>query len=119
MQREDLNPIEEAEGLRQMTEHFGLTQEQISKAMGKSRPYITNSMRLLKLPSYIKDSVADGKISAAHGRTLVTIDDENKRKSLWEKIIAEGLSVRETEALASKFKASEEAGSKKKKPLML
>lgn len=102
MQREDLNPIEEAEGLRQMTEHFGLTQEQISKSVGKSRPYITNSMRLLKLPSYIKDSVADGKISAAHGRTLVTIDDENKRKSLWEKIIAEGLSVRETEALASK-----------------
>ena len=89
MQREDLNPIEEAEGLRQMTEHFGLTQEQISKSVGKSRPYITNSMRLLKLPSYIKDSVADGKISAAHGRTLVTIDDENKRKSLWEKIIAE------------------------------
>ena len=117
MQREDLNPIEEAEGLRQMTEHFGLTQEQISKSVGKSRPYITNSMRLLKLPSYIKDSVADGKISAAHGRTLVTIDDENKRKSLWEKIIAEGLSVRETEALASKnSKPQKKPAARRKNP---
>lgn len=101
MQREDLNPIEEAEGLRQMTENFGLTQEQVSKSVGKSRPYITNSMRLLKLPDYIRESVADGRLSAAHGRTLVPVEDENKRRTLWEKIISEGLSVRETEALAS------------------
>lgn len=100
MQREDLNPIEEAEGLRQMTETFGMTQEQVSKSVGKSRPYITNSMRLLKLPEYIRDSIADGRISAGHGRTLVAAD-EALRKSIWERIIKEGLSVREAEKLSS------------------
>ena len=64
MQREDLNPVEEAEGLRQMTDTFGMTQEQVSKSVGKSRPYITNSMRLLKLPDYIKDSLSKGEITA-------------------------------------------------------
>ena len=100
MQREDLNPIEEAEGLRQMTENFGLTQEQVSKSVGKSRPYITNSMRLLKLPEYIKESISLGKMSAAHGRTLITVSDEETRKNLWNKIIDEGLSVREVEKMA-------------------
>ena len=92
---------EEAEGLRQMTETFGMTQEQVSKSVGKSRPYITNSMRLLKLPDYIKESIADGIISAGHGRTLVAIEEENSRKQLWNKIIEEGLSVRETEKIAA------------------
>lgn len=110
MQREDLNPIEEAEGLRQMTDTFGMTQEQVSKSVGKSRPYITNSMRLLKLPEYIKDSIAEGKLSAGHGRTLITITKEDERKALWEKIVSEGLSVREAERLAS----SEQKGKKRK-----
>ena len=111
MQREDLNPIEEAEGLRQMTDTFGMTQEQVSKSVGKSRPYITNSMRLLKLPDYIKDSIAEGQLSAGHGRTLITITNEDERKALWEKVISEGLSVRETEKLAS-----QEQKPKKRKP---
>ena len=111
MQREDLNPIEEAEGLRQMTDTFGMTQEQVSKSVGKSRPYITNSMRLLKLPDYIKDSIAEGKLTAGHGRTLITITKEEDRIALWEKVISEGLSVRETEKLAS-----EEQKPKKRKP---
>lgn len=101
MQREDLNPIEEAEGLRQMTDTFGMTQEQVSKSVGKSRPYITNAMRLLKLPEYIKESIADGRLSAGHGRTLITLKNEDERKSLWEKILNEGLSVRDTEKLAA------------------
>lgn len=112
MQREDLNPIEEAEGLYQMTETFGMTQEQISKSVGKSRPYITNSMRLLKLPEYIKKSISDGTFTAGHGRALVTVYDEEKRERLWKKIIEENLSVRETEKLVS----SEGVG-KKKTPL--
>ena len=117
MQREDLNPIEEAEGLRQMTEKFGLTQEQVSKSVGKSRPYITNSLRLLKLPDYIKDSISAGKLSAGHGRTLITIDDEDRRKQLWEKIIAEGLSVREAENLAAKdAKPKKRPAARKKNP---
>ncbi len=103
MQREDLNPLEEAEGLNQMIVSFGMTQEQISKSVGKSRPYIANSLRLLKLPEYIKESLAEGKLSAAHGRTLITIENEELRKSLCEKIIAEGLSVRATEKLVSEI----------------
>jgi ParB family chromosome partitioning protein len=112
MQREDLNPIEEAEGLRQMTETFGMTQEQVSKSVGKSRPYITNSMRLLKLPEYILNSISEGQLSAAHGRTLVAMTDEKVRKALWEKIIKDGLSVRETEKLAA-----QEGKPKKRNPL--
>ena len=111
MQREDLNPIEEAEGLRQMTETFGMTQEQVSRSVGKSRPYITNSMRLLKLPEYIRESIADGRISAGHGRTLIAASDEDMRKSIWEKMIKDGLSVREAEKLAAGS-----PGAKKRKP---
>ena len=111
MQREDLNPIEEAEGLRQMTETFGMTQEQVSRSVGKSRQYITNSMRLLKLPEYIRESIADGRISAGHGRTLIAASDEDMRKSIWEKMIKEGLSVREAEKLAAGS-----PGAKKRKP---
>ena len=111
MQREDLNPVEEAEGLNQMIVTFGMTQEQISKSVGKSRPYIANSLRLLKLPEYIKDEMAEGRLSAAHGRTLVTVEDEDVRKVLCARIIKEGLSVRETEKLVS-----EQGKSKKRRP---
>ena len=101
MQREDLNPVEEAEGLNQMITTFGMTQEQVSKSVGKSRPYIANSLRLLKLPEYIKNEIAEGRLSAAHGRTLITVESEDVRKALCDKIIREGLSVRETERLVS------------------
>ena len=103
MQREDLNPVEEAEGINQMIVTFGMTQEQVSKSVGKSRPYIANSLRLLKLPEYIKVNMAEGKLSAAHGRTLVTVEDEAVRKSICEKIIEEGLSVRAVEKLVSEM----------------
>ena len=111
MQREDLNPVEEAEGLNQMIVTFGMTQEQISKSVGKSRPYIANPLRLLSLPEYIKDEMAEGRLSAAHGRTLVTVEDEDVRKVLCARIIKEGLSVRETEKLVS-----EQGKSKKRRP---
>ena len=68
MQREDLNPIEEAEGLNQMIKTYGLTQEEVSKSVSKSRPYITNALRLLKLPPQIQDLVTEGKISTGHGK---------------------------------------------------
>ena len=110
MQREDLNPIEEAEGLHQMVETFGMTQEQVSKSVGKSRPYITNALRLLKLPEYIRSRIAEGELSAGHGRTLITVEDEDLRRQLFDKILAEGLSVRETEKLVS------ELSKPKKKP---
>lgn len=89
---------------------YGMTQEQVSKSVGKSRPYITNSLRLLKLPEYVLELISEGKISAAHGRTVITIDDEEARKNLCSRIVKEGLSVRETERLAA------EIGKPKKKP---
>ena len=82
MQREDLNPIEEAEGLNQMVSTFGMTQDQVSKSVGKSRPYIANALRLLKLPEYIRDKVSDGIISAGHGRTLLTVEDKNLQRQI-------------------------------------
>lgn len=110
MQREDLNPIEEAEGLNQMIVTYGMTQEQVSKSVGKSRPYITNSLRLLKLPEYVLELISEGKISAAHGRTVITVEDDEVRKRICEQIVKEGLSVRETERLV------DESGKPKRKP---
>ena len=94
MQREDLSPIEEAEGIKNMIETFNLTQEEVSKSIGKSRPYITNSLRLLKLPKPIREMIVDGRISSGHGKILVAIDDEEKQIGLANKIVEESISVR-------------------------
>lgn len=104
MQREDLNPIEEAEGLERMITNFGMTQSEISKSVGKSRPYITNSLRLLKLPNEIKDMMVDGKLTTGHGRALITIEDEDKAIEIAKKVAKEGLSVRKIEELANEKK---------------
>lgn len=101
MQREDLNPIEEAEGLHQMISIFGLTQEQVSKSVGKSRPYIANALRLLKLPREIKERLAEGLLTAGHARALITVEDDKIRMEICDKIIRENLSVRETEKLVA------------------
>ena len=82
MQREDLNPIEEAEGLSRMIEVYGLTQEQVSKGVGKSRPYITNSLRLLKLSDDVREMTREGKLTAGHARALAGIKDIEKQKKL-------------------------------------
>ena len=104
MQREDLDPIEEAMGLKSMTEKYGFTQEQVSASLGRSRTYITNSIRLLKLPEEIQQYVSKGQMSAAHGRTIINIPDKEKQKEVAEKIIRNDLSVRATEKLAEKVK---------------
>ena len=101
MQREDLNPMEEAEGLNQMIAAYGLTQEQVSRSIGKSRPYIANSLRLLKLPAEIQDMISEGNLSAGHGRALVSVPDEARQTEIARKILKDGLSVRETEKLAA------------------
>lgn len=100
MQREDLNPIEEAEGISQMIDTYGLTQEQVSKSVGKSRPYITNSLRLLKLIPEVRELLADGSISTGHAKALVSVIDEERQLSIAKKVVREGLSVRQTEKLA-------------------
>ncbi len=99
MQREDLNPIEEAEGLAKMIENFGLTQEEVSRSVGKSRPYISNALRLLKLPEKIKGFVVEGKLSGGHARTLAGLGAIEKQLLVAEKCIKNNLSVRELETL--------------------
>ena len=115
MQREDLNPIEEALGLKSMTEKYGFTQEQVSASLGRSRTYITNSIRLLKLPEEIQQYVSSGQMSAAHGRTIINIPDKAKQKEIAEKIIRNDLSVRATERLAEKVKDELRPERKKRK----
>lgn len=99
MQREDLNPIEEAEALQQMIERFGFSQEQVSKSVGKSRPYITNALRLLKLPEAVREYVVEGKLSNGHARAIVGIADEDTKIAVADRVVEEGLSVREVETL--------------------
>lgn len=115
MQREDLNPIEEARGLKAMTEKYGFTQEQISESLGRSRTYITNSIRLLKLPEEIQQYVSSGQMSAAHGRTIINIPDKARQKEIADKIIRNDLSVRATERLAEKIKDELRPERKKRK----
>lgn len=116
MQREDLNPIEEARGLKSMTEKYGFTQEQVSASLGRSRTYIANSIRLLKLPAEIQEYVSSGRMSAAHGRTIINIPDKAKQKEIADKIIRNDLSVRATEKLAERVKDELKPERKRRKP---
>ena len=107
-QREDLNPMEEAMGYRTLMEEYGLTQEETAQRVGKSRPAVANALRLIALPDAIRHLVEEGQLSAGHARALLSISSSTLQKKLAQKIIAEGLSVRQTEALAKRF-AREEA----------
>ena len=115
MQREDLDPIEEATGLQQMIYKYGFTQEQVSNSLGKSRAYIANSVRLLKLPEEIQKKMSDNKISAAHGRTLLAIEDKKKQLMVADRIENEGLSVRTVEEIAKNLKNGDKLPPAKKK----
>ncbi len=99
LQREGLNPVEEAEGFQEMIEQYNLTQEEVSKSVGKSRPYITNQLRLLKLPVEIRKMLTEGQITTGHAKVLITINDEERQIALAEEIILKGLSVRALEKL--------------------
>lgn len=111
MQREDLNPMEEADALNQMISTYGLTQEEVSKSVGKSRPYITNCLRLLKLPEAVRNLVAEGQLSSGHARTIAGVKDEEKQIALANRVVMEGSSVRELE----KFSKEESAGTGNKR----
>lgn len=104
MQREDLNPIEEANGIETLIKTYGFTQEEVSKNISKSRPYITNLLRLLRLPDKIRDMLEDGMITQGHARALINIDNEKRQLHLCEQIVEKGLSVREVEKLADASK---------------
>lgn len=114
MQREDLNPIEEAEGLNQMITAFGMTQEQVSKSVGKSRPYITNALRLLKLPNEVRTLVSQEKLSTGHARAIAGISSVEKQIQIAEYAVKNALSVREIENLIREENAVKKKFSKRK-----
>ena len=99
LQREDLNPIDEGEGYRRLMEEFSLTQERVADSVGKSRSHIANTIRLLKLPSAVQTELRRGALSAGHARALLTHPDPARAA---QTVIAQGLNVRQTEALASR-----------------
>lgn len=108
IQREDLNPIEEALAYKKLLEDFKLTQEQLGRKVGKSRTVITNCIRLLNLDERVQEYLIDGVISEGHARTILAISDNNIQYELAQIIIDEGLSVRQTERLVKKYESKAE-----------
>lgn len=103
LQREDLNPIEEAEGYALLQKKFKLTQEQVAQQVGKARASVANTLRLLELPDAIRRHVADGSLSVGHGKVLLSVEEEKTRDLLARRTIKEGLSVRALEKLVKKL----------------
>ncbi len=105
LQREDLNPIEEANAYEQLMNNYNLTQQKLSEIVGKSRSSIANKMRLLSIDERVKNFVLEGKISSAHARTLSVVKEKELQFNIAERIIEKQLSVRETEELVKKLKS--------------
>lgn len=103
LQREDLNPIEEALAYQMLLERLPITQDELAKRLGKSRPYITNYLRLLSLPEEIKQDISAGTISMGHGRALLALKDKEKLKELVKKVIQETMNVRQLEHYIQQF----------------
>lgn len=102
IQRQELNPIEEAKAYRQLIDNIGLTQEQVSERVGKSRTVVTTAIRLLKLPADIQKYLEEGKLSAGHGRALLMTEDTKLQLAVANSVISDGLSVREAENAVKK-----------------
>lgn len=109
LQREDLNPIEEALGYRNLMEVYGMTQEKIAQTVSKSRSAIANTLRLLTLPEQILDFIKTGDLSAGHARTLIGLEDADQQLALANKMITDELSVRQAEELVKKSKKQPKA----------
>lgn len=113
LQREDLNPMEEADGYLALKEEFGMTQEEIAQRMGKSRPAIANALRLTALPSLLRDMVVDGDLSAGHARTLLALPREDLQEKAAQMVVSRELSVRQTEALVKSLQSEVKPGKSK------
>ncbi len=105
LQREDLNPVEQARGFRRLMEEYGLTQETAAQRVGTSRPALTNALRLLSLPEAVLAMLEDGRLSAGHGRALLPLGEEERILSAAEEVHRLGLSVRQTEELVKRRSA--------------
>jgi ParB family chromosome partitioning protein len=114
IQRENLTPMEEAEGYRRLIETFNLNQEEIAKKIGKKRPTIANTLRLLKLPEKMKNDVNNGKITAGHARAILSLINPADQELLHKAIINKSLSVREAEQYAGELNKGNKSGKKKK-----
>ena len=104
IQREDLNPIEEAISLKTLMEEYKLTQQELSDIVGKSRSYIANNLRLLNLSDYIKDYLIRGELSPSQGRTLLSLETEEERKKYLDKLLVKEVNIRDVEKRLSKVK---------------
>jgi ParB family chromosome partitioning protein len=113
LQRENLNPIEEAQGYSQLISQFQLTQEDVATKVGKSRAVVANSLRLLKLPSVLQGYIRDGRLSVGHAKVVLGLATEKQQQQAAERVIKEGLNVRQTEGLIAKLQAR---GSEPSKP---
>ncbi len=102
LQREDLNPIEEANAFRMLIEEHKVSQEDIAKRIGKSRPKVANTLRLLNLDEEVRELLISGELTAGHGRALLTITNGNKQREMAHRIIKEGLNVRQAESISQK-----------------
>ncbi len=103
LQREDLNPLDEAHAYRTLVDRFGFTQEEIAVRIGKSRPAVANTLRLLSLPDTIKQALRDGTITEGHGRALLGAPDEGVMMEAFRQVVKSGLSVRQTEGLVQRL----------------
>ncbi len=110
IQRQDLNPLEEALAYRQLAEEAGLTQAEIAKRVGKNRATVANMLRLLSLPEDIKEDISEGRISAGHARAILMLDDDASRRRLRDTIVKLGMSVRQAEGMARRMKEGQGAG---------
>lgn len=115
LQREDLNPIEEAEGISRLIEEYSFTQEQAAEKLGKSRSALTNTLRLMGLPERVRGLVSDDFLSAGHARALLGLNDKAKIEETADEVITKKLSVRETEKLVKQYNADAKPSAKKKK----
>ena len=115
LQREDLNPIEEAEGLQALIDRCGFTQEEVATSVGKSRPAIANALRLLKLPSEVREMTKNGEISAGHARALLAFDNEAMIYEGAQNIVKNNLTVRDVERLAKTSEAQTSTTRRKSK----
>lgn len=103
LQREDLNPMEEAEGYQVLLTDYGMTQEEVARRMGKSRPAITNALRLTALPPEVRQMLIEGRLTAGHGRAVLMVEGEKAQAAFAELIVQQGLSVRQAEAGSKRF----------------
>ena len=113
LQREDLNPMEEADGYLVLKEEYGMTQEEIAQRMGKSRPAIANALRLTSLPVLLREMVVDGDLSAGHARALLALPRVDLQEKAAQQVISQELSVRQTEALVKKLQEEEKPAKSK------